>query len=65
MASKAKKKTESHRSAAPGSRRELEGRLLDARRDRLDLRDRLYTPPLASLPPVYPSPEAIAKFLPA
>ena len=30
---------------------------LDARPDRLDLRDREYRPPLQSLPPIWPSPE--------
>lgn len=41
----------------------LGGRLLDARRDRLDLRDRVYVPPLASLPPQFPSDAELAKYL--
>jgi len=38
---------------------------LDARPDRPDLRDRIYQPPLRSLPPQYPSPEFIRKHLAA
>jgi len=38
--------------------------LLDVRPDRLDLRDRLYQPPLVSLPDEYPSAAAIKHFLP-
>lgn len=38
---------------------------LDARPDRLDLRDLPYRPPVASLPPAWPEPAAIAKALPA
>lgn len=48
--------------AAPSTRR-LKGILLDARRDRLDLRDRLYLPPLASLPPQYPSDQVLKEYL--
>ena len=39
------------------------GRMLDARPDRFDFRDRLYTPPLRSLPQVFPSDPDIKKFL--
>jgi hypothetical protein len=38
---------------------------LDARPDRPDLRDRIYMPPLKSLPPECPSPQWIKKYLPA
>ena len=38
---------------------------LDARPDRPDMRDRIYQPPLKSLPPQYPAPEFIQKHLPA
>jgi len=41
------------------------GRTLDARPDRLDLRDRPYLPPVASLPPAHPADRDIARFLPA
>lgn len=37
---------------------------LDARPDRLDLRDRAYAPPVASLPPRWPKDAALRKFLP-
>ena len=37
---------------------------LDARPDRLDLRDREYRPPLRSLPPQWPSEELIGELLP-
>lgn len=40
--------------AAPTSHTPIAGRLLDARPDRLDFRDLLYTPPLRSLPPCWP-----------
>lgn len=40
------------------------GRLMDARPDRLDLRDLPYRPPLRSLPPHYPGDATIAEFLP-
>jgi len=39
--------------------------VLDARPDRLDLRDLVYQAPLGNLPPVYPSEQAIGKILPA
>ena len=39
-------------------------RKLDARPDRLDLRDRPYTPPVATLPPFYPRDADIASWLP-
>lgn len=42
----------------------LPQRLLDARPDRLDLRDRPYQPPLRSLPPRYPADAALARTLP-
>ena len=38
---------------------------LDARPDRLDLRDLIYQAPLGNLPPVYPSPNHIRTLLPA
>jgi len=38
-------------------------RLLDARPDRLDLRDLPYRPPLRSLPPVMPSPQDVQAYL--
>ena len=37
---------------------------LDARPDRPDLRDRVYQPPLVSLPHQYPPPEWIKTYLP-
>lgn len=40
-------------------------RLLDARPDRLDLRDRPYQPPLRSLPPRFPDDAGLARLLPA
>lgn len=43
----------------------LEGRTVDARPDRIDYRDRLYNPPLKSLPASYPSLKLLSKFLPA
>lgn len=43
---------------------ELNGRLFDARPDRVDLRDRQYRPPLRSLPDQYPDQADIARFLP-
>jgi hypothetical protein len=47
---------------SPGPR--VGGRLLDARPDRLDLRDIPYQPPLRSLPAAFPGDAAIAQFLP-
>ena len=38
---------------------------LDARADRADIRDRIYQPPLVSLPAEFPSKERIANYLPA
>ena len=38
--------------------------MLDARPDRPDLRDRIYLPPLVSLPHQYPPPEWIKTYLP-
>ena len=49
--------------ASPGPR--VGGRLMDARPDRLDLRDLPYRPPLRSLPPSFPGDDAIARFLPS
>jgi hypothetical protein len=40
------------------------GRTLDARPDRVDLRDRVYSPPLRSLPREHPDPALVAKYLP-
>jgi hypothetical protein len=37
---------------------------LDARPDRLDLRDRPYGPRLGNLPPIYPGDESLARWLP-
>ncbi|MBK8739435.1 MAG: C1 family peptidase [Betaproteobacteria bacterium] len=37
--------------------------VLDARPDRLDLRDRPYAPPTRSLPPLYPTADKLARFL--
>ncbi|MBC8022369.1 MAG: C1 family peptidase [Burkholderiales bacterium] len=37
---------------------------MDARPDRLDLRDRQYHPPLRSLPPQYPANEDVARYIP-
>lgn len=49
----------------PTARVTVDGRTvtLDARPDRVDLRDRPYQPPLRSLPPQYPDPAFIAKHL--
>ena len=38
--------------------------VLDARPDRPDIRDRIYQPPLVSLPPAYPPPKWISTHLP-
>lgn len=38
---------------------------LDARPDRLDLRDRPYAPPIASLPPCWPDDATLRKLLPS
>lgn len=43
--------------------REIQGRIFDARPDRVDYRDRRYDPPLVSLPPQYPDPSFITTFL--
>jgi hypothetical protein len=43
---------------------QLFGRTLDARPDRVDLRDRPYTPPLRSLPPEYPDRATIDEYVP-
>lgn len=50
--------------AAPPSNR-INGKLLDARRDRLDLRDRPYQPPLRSLPDQFPNDEFLKRYLAA
>lgn len=50
--------------AAKSSKRNAtSGRLLDARPDRLDLRDLVYRPPLRSLPPVYPLEGDVKRFI--
>ncbi len=41
------------------------GRTLDARPDRLDLRDRRYLPPVATLPPSCPTDAEITRYVPA
>jgi hypothetical protein len=41
------------------------GRTLDARPDRLDLRDRPYAPPVATLPPSFPDDGSMRTWLPA
>lgn len=51
-------------SGAPSRGSRIGGRLMDARPDRLDLRDLPYRPPLRSLPPAFPGDAAIAEFLP-
>lgn len=43
----------------------LQNRRFDARPDRIDYRDRLYNPPLVSLPEQSPDPEFIAEHLPS
>lgn len=43
----------------------INGKLLDARRDRLDLRDRPYQPPLKSLPDQFPDNAVLKKYLAA
>lgn len=43
----------------------INGKLLDARRDRLDLRDRPYLPPLKSLPDQFPDDGTLKKYLAA
>ncbi len=40
----------------------LNGKLLDARPDRIDLRDREYQPRLRSLPPEFPNPKQIKRY---
>ncbi|MBL8838819.1 MAG: C1 family peptidase [Alphaproteobacteria bacterium] len=42
----------------------IAGRLLDARRDRLDLRDRAYMPRVRSLLDQFPEPKLLSRFLP-
>lgn len=51
----------------PNERIVINGRelLLDARPDRLDLRDRTYTPRVACLPPRWPSDDDVGRFLKA
>ena len=44
--------------------RSINGRLLDVRPDRVDLRDRIYSPPLESLPELFPSDRQIKEYLP-
>jgi hypothetical protein len=42
----------------------MQGRVLDARPDRIDFRDKSYNQPLVSLPPCFPNPQDIATYLP-
>lgn len=51
------------RNSAKASAATSMGRVLDARPDRFDFRDRLYAPPLRSLPPAFPSDADVKKFL--
>ena len=44
--------------------KKLKDRLLDARPDRLDLRDLPYRPPLRSLPHEYPEPARLKQYFP-
>jgi hypothetical protein len=53
------------RTAATPVSRSTVGSGTRARKDTVDVRDRLYTPPPVSLPPVHPSPTDVARFLPA
>ncbi len=46
------------------SNHEFHNRVLDARPDRIDFRDRPYSPPLVSLPASFPSEEEISHYLP-
>lgn len=46
------------------ARNEFNNKVVDARPDRLDLRDREYRPPLRSLPPQWPSQKLIDQLLP-
>jgi len=41
----------------------INNRIFDARPDRIDYRDRMYNPPLVSLPDQYPDPELIDRYL--
>ncbi|MEO8136284.1 MAG: C1 family peptidase [Betaproteobacteria bacterium] len=50
--------------APPAAVSRINGRILDARPDRLDFRDLPYRPPLRSLPPLWPTDAAIKQFLP-
>ena len=49
--------------APPVRRTPITGRLFDARPDRLDFRDLVYTPPLCSLPPSYPKAVHLTSYL--
>mgnify|MGYP006280342009 CR=1 FL=1 len=51
------------RRSTPSPASPLPRRLLDARPDRLDLRDLPYRPPLRSLPPQWPADEDIARYM--
>lgn len=42
----------------------MDGRILDARPDRIDFRDRPYQPPLVSLPDQFPTESQVERFLP-
>lgn len=65
MAAKKSRKPRVAAPAGPVPNNVLGGRLLDARRDRLDLRDRPYQPPLASLPDQYPDDDTLKRYLSA
>jgi hypothetical protein len=45
--------------------RNSEGKLLDARPDRPDLRDRIYQPRLVTPPSIFPNPDLIKQYLTA
>ena len=53
-----------HAATAPVRTDRIAGRLLDARRDRLDLRDRPYVPRVRSLLDQFPDPDQLKTFLP-
>ena len=42
----------------------FQGRVFDARPDRVDVRDLPYRPPLRSLPPQYPSAQDLQRYVP-
>jgi pimeloyl-ACP methyl ester carboxylesterase len=63
MATTKSRKPRASAPVAPVRTNTLGDRLLDARRDRLDLRDRQYQPPLASLPDQFPDNDALKTYL--